>query len=133
MEIVFCFIGFIFGVLNLILFFKIWGMTNDVKELKDALLEEIHKKRTQTSSLTESIQKAKTELDEVEEQDSSNKSPKEALEIQFKIAVKKYKLHCATNSVPDDKYKEGILSMVKAYQKRAKEEQISIDFNSLVE
>lgn len=33
MEVVYCLIGVIFGVLNLILFFKIWGMTNDVKEL----------------------------------------------------------------------------------------------------
>ena len=43
MEVVYCLIGVIFGVLNLILFFKIWGMTNDVKELKYALLEEIQK------------------------------------------------------------------------------------------
>lgn len=28
------FIAFIFAVLNIILFFKIWGMTNDIRELK---------------------------------------------------------------------------------------------------
>lgn len=29
----------IFGVLNIILFFKIWGMTNDVKKIKDSLAQ----------------------------------------------------------------------------------------------
>ena len=28
----------IWGILNIILFFKIWGMTNDVKELKNFIL-----------------------------------------------------------------------------------------------
>ena len=28
----------VWGVLNIILFFKIWSMTNDVKELKDYII-----------------------------------------------------------------------------------------------
>lgn len=35
MEVIIYIIGIIFGVLQIILFFKIWGMTNDVKELKN--------------------------------------------------------------------------------------------------
>lgn len=132
MEVVFCFIGLVFGVLNLVLFFKIWGMTNDVKELKDALLKEIQRKHVQPSS-TNAIQGTKTELAKLEELDNSNLSPKEALANQFKIAIKKYKIQCATNAIPEDKAKAGILSIVKAYQKRALDEQISIDFNSLLD
>lgn len=132
MEVVYCLIGVIFGVLNLILFFKIWGMTNDVKELKYALLEEIQKKYIQAPS-ADAVQGMKSELSKLEEQDNSNLGPKEALANQFKIAIKKYKIQCATNAIPEDKVRAGILSIVKAYQKRALDEQISIDFNSLLD
>ena len=118
MEVVYCLIGVIFGVLNLILFFKIWGMTNDVKELKYALLEEIQKKYIQAPS-ADAVQGMKSELSKLEEQDNSNLSPKESLANQFKIAIKKYKIQCATNAIPEDKARVGILSIVKAYQKRA--------------
>lgn len=30
-------VGIIFSILSIILFFKIWGMTNDVKEMKNIL------------------------------------------------------------------------------------------------
>ena len=30
----------VFGILNLILFFKLWGMTNDVRELKNHFLQD---------------------------------------------------------------------------------------------
>lgn len=129
MEVVYCLIGVIFGVLNLILFFKIWGMTNDVKELKYALLEEIQKKYIQAPS-ADAVQGMKSELSKLEEQDNSNLSPKESLANQFKIAIK---IQCATNAIPEDKARVGILSIVKAYQKRALDEQISIDFNSLLD
>ena len=102
MEVVYCLIGVIFGVLNLILFFKIWGMTNDVKELKYALLEEIQKKYIQAPS-ADAVQGMKSELSKLEEQDNSNLSPKESLANQFKIAIKKYKIQCATNAIPEDK------------------------------
>lgn len=29
----------VWGILNIILFFKIWGMTNDIKELKDYIID----------------------------------------------------------------------------------------------
>ena len=29
----------VFGILQIILFFKIWGMTNNVKKIKEAFLE----------------------------------------------------------------------------------------------
>ncbi len=42
---------FIFGILNLILFFKIWGMTNDVDEIKGVI----------SSSKVSDLKKAQTE------------------------------------------------------------------------
>ena len=30
----------VFGVLQIILFFKMWGMTNDIKEIRDKYLKE---------------------------------------------------------------------------------------------
>ena len=30
----------VWGILNIILFFKIWGMTNDVRELKEKIVED---------------------------------------------------------------------------------------------
>lgn len=30
-------VGIIFSILSIILFFKLWGMTNDVKEMKNIL------------------------------------------------------------------------------------------------
>lgn len=35
MDVIIYIIGIVFGVLQIILFFKIWGMTNDVKALKN--------------------------------------------------------------------------------------------------
>ena len=54
------------------------------------------------------------------------------LRYQFVLAVKKYKVQCATNSVSEEKYNVGVQSIVKAYQKKAKEEQLNIDFASLL-
>lgn len=34
MDVILWIIGFVFGILNIILFFKIWGMTNDVEVQK---------------------------------------------------------------------------------------------------
>ena len=38
METFIILIIFIFGILQLILFFKIWGMTNDIREIKEKYL-----------------------------------------------------------------------------------------------
>lgn len=35
----------IFGVLQIILFFKVWGMTNDIKEIRNKYLKEEDEKR----------------------------------------------------------------------------------------
>lgn len=33
----------VFGILQIILFFKIWGMTNDIKEIKNLIEFEVRK------------------------------------------------------------------------------------------
>ena len=122
----------IYWVLSLILFFKVWGMTNDVRELKEALLFEVQKKNKESNLSYNSIQNAKKELADVEKQDEAELSLKEALEHQFVVAVKKYKVQCATNSVSKEKYQVGVQSIVKAYQRKAGEKQLNIDFASLL-
>ena len=37
----------IFGVLQIILFFKVWGMTNDIKEIRNKYLKDEDEKRRQ--------------------------------------------------------------------------------------
>ena len=44
MDVLISVIAIVFGILNLILFFKIWSMTNDVRELKDCILSNFPKK-----------------------------------------------------------------------------------------
>lgn len=132
MSVIVILISLVYGILSLILFFKVWGMTNDVRELKETLLFEIQKKGKDLNPCNNSIQNAKDELADVEKQSEEELSPKEVLEHQFVLAVKKYKVQCATNSVSEEKYNVGVQSIVKAYQKKAKEEQLNIDFASLL-
>lgn len=42
----------VFGILQIILFFKLWGMTNDVKTLKNHFCPEQNKQLTKTPELT---------------------------------------------------------------------------------
>lgn len=35
------FVGVLWGILNIILFFKIWEMTNDVREIKEMFKEQL--------------------------------------------------------------------------------------------
>ncbi len=35
----------VFGVLQIILFFKVWGMTNDIKEIRNKYLKDEDEKR----------------------------------------------------------------------------------------
>lgn len=37
----------IFGILQIILFFKVWGMTNDIKEIRNKYLKDEDEKRRQ--------------------------------------------------------------------------------------
>lgn len=132
MDVVVIVIGLAYGILNLILFFKIWGMTNDVRELKEVLLFEIQKKNKESNLCSNSIQSAKKELAGVEDRNEAELSPKEALEHQFVAAVKKYKAQCVANSVSDNKYQAEVQLIIKAYQKKAREEKWDIDFASLL-
>lgn len=43
MEVIVSIIVVVFGVLQIILFFKIWGMTDDIKQIKNAYLKSIIK------------------------------------------------------------------------------------------
>lgn len=46
METFIILIIFIFGILQLILFFKIWGMTNDIREIKEKYLSSTDPKKS---------------------------------------------------------------------------------------
>ena len=56
MELITSIIIIVFAVLQIILFFKVWGMTNDVSELKETLLFEIQKKGNYSNPCNNSIQ-----------------------------------------------------------------------------
>lgn len=44
MELLYAIIAIVFGVLNIILFFKIWGMTNDIRDIRyKFIFDEKHK------------------------------------------------------------------------------------------
>ena len=40
MEVMLGIIIFVFGILQIVLFFKLWGMTNDVREIKNKYLSQ---------------------------------------------------------------------------------------------
>lgn len=42
----------IFGVLQIILFFKLWGMTNDIKEIRNKYLKDEDEKRRAEADYT---------------------------------------------------------------------------------
>ena len=48
----------IFGVLQIILFFKLWGMTNDIKEIKNKYIEGEHESKTTDEKTIVEINKA---------------------------------------------------------------------------
>lgn len=72
MSIIVILISLVYGILSLILFFKVWGMTNDVRELKETLLFEIQKKGKDSNPCNNSIQNAKDELADVENKVKKN-------------------------------------------------------------
>ena len=121
-----------FNFSNFFKFFNFPICESWVRELKEALLFEVQKKNKESNLCYNSIQNAKKELADVEKQDEAELSLKEALEHQFVVAVKKYKVQCATNSVSKEKYQVGVQSIVKAYQRKAGEKQLNIDFASLL-
>jgi len=46
----------IFGLLQIILFFKVWGMTNDIKEIRNKYLKDEDEKRRQEAEYDPSPQ-----------------------------------------------------------------------------
>ena len=46
----------IFGVLQIILFFKVWGMTNDIREIRNKYLKDEDEKRREESKYDPSPQ-----------------------------------------------------------------------------
>lgn len=55
-TVVFTIIGIVWLVLCIVLFFKVWGMTNDVAKIKDTLNEWIDIEHPATHNLTETTE-----------------------------------------------------------------------------
>lgn len=49
----------VFGVLQIILFFKMWGMTNDIKEMRNKYLKEEDEERITEANFDSPIQISK--------------------------------------------------------------------------
>lgn len=45
----------VFGVLQIFLFFKVWGMTNDVRELRDFIISDTYDKRIETLDVGDEV------------------------------------------------------------------------------
>lgn len=74
----------IFGILQIILFFKVWGMTNDVRRMRD-----LYEKRSDDLySLADKLLYAVKKLDK---QDEPIKEQKRNIEVQSNIVKEEYK------------------------------------------
>lgn len=74
----------IFGILQIILFFKLWGMTNDVRRMRD-----LYEKRSDDLySLTDKLLYAVKKLDK---QDEPIKEQKRNIEVQSNIVKEEHK------------------------------------------
>lgn len=62
MDILLAIVGIVFAVLQIILFFKLWGMTNDIREIKNKYL-----------SLNKEVENRHIENGEVENTNTKNK------------------------------------------------------------
>lgn len=67
------FISLIFGILQIILFFKIWGMTNDIRDIKNKYLSENYNE-SKPDQISTSTPESKI-----------NRAPKNIDDPQFKI------------------------------------------------
>ena len=66
-----------FGILNLILFFKLWGMTNDVRELKNHF---IPKEEKEVNSILENVT-----ADDGWAEDATDQEKKEASKLFYRL------------------------------------------------
>lgn len=73
----------VFGILQIILFFKLWGMTNNVNEMKNMMESYLRKDLQQKDNLDESIPNIITDNIEFDEEDfpSNTKFNKEDIVI----------------------------------------------------
>lgn len=51
---------FVFGVLQIILFFKLWGMTNDVRSMKEQISKDGEELKCYIKSINEHLRKIET-------------------------------------------------------------------------
>lgn len=66
-------IGLVAAILQIILFFKIWGMTNDVREIKEGVLSFIKEKRRESRRISETNKQNTKETplpQEIEDEDN---------------------------------------------------------------
>ena len=102
----------VFGILQIILFFKVWGMTNNVSELKkmyeeksdrliwgiNKIIEEINKSNTQNEKKQEAKQTVIFEKKEEKPAQPYKEAPKEELPVMnennndFKQHLRKWKI-----------------------------------------
>lgn len=72
-----------FGILQFILFFKLWGMTNDIREMKNKYMNDIYKRTVEGSvEIKEKPQKSQSTT-------PSNKEPINAPKEETKITADK--------------------------------------------
>ena len=92
----------VFGVLQFILFFKIWGMTNNIKELKNLYSEN---SKSLLSSIDKLISASKNVSPKEETTIIKKAVPEEKKEASVYVSPKKELLARDTNS---DEYKKKI-------------------------
>ncbi len=95
------------GILNLILFFKIWGMTNDVKALKEGLIEQmIFSKKSKANYLRKNVVLGKIEI------------VKRMLLNDFIYNVEKQYWKLLKNNYKDVALKQSILPYIETLQQQ---------------
>ena len=95
------------GILNLILFFKIWGMTNDVKALKEGLIEHmIFSKESKANYLRKNVVLGKIEI------------VKRMLLNDFIYNVEKQYWKLLKNNYKDVALKQSILPYIETLQQQ---------------
>lgn len=116
MEIFLWIIGIVAAILNSMLFWKIWGMTNDLKELKDSMINDVSKLRTKVCNrgLTNSqLSKRVMELKYTGQEDEAKKL------VDQNLMLDVFNIICLDdNSIESTKEKVGkVISWYEKYYK----------------